>query len=141
MTTMPTAADSLTTPTDAPGEPTRRRLMSALSGAAFAGTALAIAAPSAEAASPDAELLAVLAEHVALEGQIYPQPAPATIAEEEEVWEAWAEPLMVRRQACLDRMCEVTTHTLEGFRARARTLLVWNDEYIRDLERMPQPDT
>ena len=128
------ATHAHSTPTAASGEPTRRRLMSALSGAAFAGTALVIAAPSAEAASPDAELLAVLAEHVALERQIFPEHGPATI-EEEEIWEVAVEPLQIRKSACLNCLCEMETHTLEGFRARARTLLVWNAEFIGGLER------
>ena len=127
------AEHAYTTPAAAPGEPTRRRLMCAISGATFAGTALVIAAPPAEAASPDAELLAVLAEHVALEKQIFPEHGPATI-EEEEIWEVAVEPLQIRKSDCLNRLCEMETHTLEGFRARARTLLVWNNEFMRGLE-------
>ncbi len=113
---------------------TRRHVLSALTGVAFTGTALAIAAPSAASDNPDAELLAVLAEFDALEKQIFPNPGPATI-EEEEVWEVWAEPLMVRRKDCLDRLCEMETRTLEGFRARVRSLLAWNDRLMPELEK------
>ncbi len=76
--------------------------MSAFSGAAFAGTALVIAAPSAAGANPDAELFAVLAEFDALEQQIFPQPGPARSLRRQ-IWEVRAAPLLERRRALLDR--------------------------------------
>ena len=123
-----------TTPPTAPGNsPTRRLILSAFKGAAFAGMAV-VGVPAEGSESPDAELLAVVAEFDALERQIFPEPPPATLAEEE-VWEVWAEPLMARRRACLDRLCELETHTLEGFRARARSLLAYDDRHIPELEK------
>ncbi len=135
--------------------PTRRLVLSALSGAALAGTALVIAAPSDAGTAPDmweatllaafrqmnphqkeaalagvlaftrpvradddTELLSVLAEFEALERQIYPQPGPATI-EEERAWDEHVAPLHERQGKLLDRVCELDTHTLEGFQARA----------------------
>ena len=46
----------------------------------------------------------------------------------------WAEPLMARRRACLDRLCEMETHTLEGFCARLRSLLAFDDLFMPELE-------
>ena len=140
--TMPKATDIPNTTTMSASQPatvagltctSRRGLLSGVGLAALAGAALAIATPSAASAHPNAELLAALAEFDALERQIFPDPPPATI--EEEVWEVWAEPLMARRRACLDRLCEMETHTLEGFRARARSLLAWDDRHMPELEK------
>ncbi len=83
-------------------------------------TLAAAEVPAATSPNPDAELFAVLSEFDALEKQIFPQPGPATLAEEA-IWEVWAEPLMERRRALLDRLCAIETRTLEGFRARVRT--------------------
>ncbi len=114
------ATHAHTTPTLAPGNPPSRRLiLSAFTGAAFAGMAV-VPAPADAAENPDAELFAVLSEFDALEKQIFPQPGPATLAEEA-IWEVWAEPLMERRRALLDRLCAIETRTLDGFRARVRT--------------------
>ena len=112
---------------------TRRGLLGASAAMVLAGAAL----PAVASTNPDAELLAVLAEFDALEAAIYPKPDPtaglATL-EEEQAWDDQVRPLHARQDALLERLCELETHTLEGFRARARTLLGWAELFMRDLQ-------
>ena len=131
------ATHALSIPAPEPGAPpTRRLVLSAFTGAAFAGVATT-AAPADAAENPDAELLAVLAEFTALEAAIYPplDPAhPATLESEAE-WDDAVQPLHARQKVLLDRMCDLPTHTLEGFRARARVLIMWAELFVHDLQK------
>ena len=65
------ATHAHSTPAPEPAQPpTRRRVMSAFSGAAFAGTALVIVTPSAASADPDAAFIALCASLEAVQRRI-----------------------------------------------------------------------
>jgi hypothetical protein len=107
--------------------PTRRGLLSGMAGAAVAGTALVMTAPIAAAAeSPDAELLAAIAQFDALERRIWPpEGRNCETFEEEHAADALAEPLKVEQRALLSRICTTPARTIDGLRARARSLVLW----------------
>ncbi len=108
--------------------PSRRLILSAFTGAAFAGMAV-VPAPADAAENPDAELLATLAEFDRLEREIWPPGVrgPDTIAGEEER-DVWIAPLQERQAELLDRICVLHAHTPQGHRARARSILLWDKE-------------
>jgi hypothetical protein len=129
--------DDTVTQAAAEPAPTRRRLLSACAGAAFAGAALVIAMPDAPAAEhPDAELLAALAEFDALEVQIHPPThlAPQTF-EAEQDFDNNIEPLRDRQRVVLAQICTLRATTPEGWQARARSFVVWKEGIGRPPEK------
>ena len=130
------ATHAHTTPTIAPGEPTRRRLL-AFAGAAIAGPAIALAASPTH---PDAALLAALAEFDRLEREMWPPgPGPATISEEEER-DARIAPLNDRQAELLGVICTMRATTLHGCIARARSLFVWDLEMQKAIAAGDDPE-
>ena len=110
---------------------TRRHVLGALAGAAFAGAGLVLAmpteAPTVTVTDPsdDADLLALIARFDAIERHIWGGHGPETI-EEEEAREAANKPLEDEQKALLQRICAMPTYTLDGLQARARSLLLWD---------------
>ena len=122
-------------------EPSRRRLLSAAVGAAFAGAALVIAAPTgAQPAGDDAELLAALGEFDALELRMFPPDFHAATIEEEHARDKRVAPLLAEQEALLDQICALRAVTPEGWRARARSLLAWDNEMSKSIAEIHDPE-
>ena len=132
---MPEADKQLSTPasptqslstTAQPSQSTRRSLFSGLGSAAF-GTALVVSMPLEPFAAdhPDAEFLSVLRRFREVEEAIFPAAGTGcqTIAEED-ARDIRMEPLRASLDALGDRVCALRATTPDGWRARARALLL-----------------
>ena len=115
----------------------RRNVLATLAGGVALTTLNVATLPAGATESADAELLAVLAEFEALEGAIYPprDPTRPPTIEDEAAWDDAVQPLHARQRALLDRICELPTHSLEGFRARAHALVMWTECLIADMQK------
>ena len=129
-----TTAASATPPPAQVGSPraSRRRLFTGFGRAALAG-ALAAAisrnADDSEPEHPDAELLSALARFGEIEHTIWPtEGAGCRTIEEEDARARLMAPLRAEQAALVNRACALRATTLDGLRARARVLLLWDTE-------------
>lgn len=115
----------------------RRQLLTAGAGALAAGGLLASApamtpgAANGSVSHPDAELLSLCAQHDAIQRRIddaYPHPATLEL---ERIWDAYREPLEDEQEELIQRMIEARAVTVDGFRARATSLLLWDPDSIK----------
>ena len=104
------------------GLTTRRGLM----GAALDGVAVGGAAPFLLPDSPDAPLLAALAEFDGLEIQVAEIMRGAIDIADEEKREAICEPLSARQRELLDFICRTPAQTVDGIRQRAISFRLWD---------------
>jgi len=107
-----------------PGAPkaTRRAAVLGTLAATMAGAGMTIAAAS--AAHPDAALLAALSEFDALELRIK---ASYGAIDDEAEGETFREPLHARQDTLLDQIFDLRAATLDGWTARARSMLIWDE--------------
>lgn len=130
---MPEADDQPSTPalpmpppSTAVDRSTRRSLFSGLGRAAL-GTALVASMPIEPFATdhPDAEILSVIGRIMEIEAAISPPAGSGyrTIAEED-AWEVRTAPLRATLDTLTERICDLRATTPDGWRARARALLL-----------------
>jgi hypothetical protein len=103
--------------------PTRRSALGFGAAAIVAGLATPAIAGGPD---PDGELIALCAEFDALERGIkayYPGGAKYILCDAER--DNATAPLDQEQRGLIDRMCELRASTLNGIRARARTLVLW----------------
>ncbi|MGI4793629.1 MAG: hypothetical protein ACRYG8_05985 [Janthinobacterium lividum] len=123
----------------------RRALLSAGATAALAGIAVAASVPPATAAlatvpvtHPDAKLITLCNRFIDLEQQKLAsfecQPKTITWEEERVVEEAERAPLVAAQERVVERLMELDTKTLDGFRARARALVIYDEQGWKDEE-------
>ena len=108
----------------------RRQLFAGIGRTAVAGALAAIVLLEVDAAEhPDAELLRVLARFGHLEETIWPAGGTGcqTIEEEDDRARLVA-PLRAEQAALVDHACALRAITLDGLRARAQVLLLWDTE-------------
>jgi len=78
----------------------------------------------------DAELLDLIARFDALERRInltYQEGHPAHIEDDHER-DAFKAPMEAEQEELLDRICDLEARTLQGFKARAASLILWSAE-------------
>ena len=75
---------------------------------------------------PDAELLAVCEQFSALELMLYPPGLGLETIEEEHARDERNEPLNAEQSSLVEKLWDLRATTLEGFQARARSLLLWD---------------
>ena len=124
---VPSTSASLMPPsTTTADRSTRRGLFSGLGRAAL-GTALVASMPMEPFASdhPDAEILSVIGRCMEIEAAICPPAGTGyrTIAEED-AWEVRTAPLRATLDTLTERVCDLRAKTPDGWRARARALLL-----------------
>ena len=127
----------MATPIDTPSgtrratAPSRRDLMSAAGFTALAGIAgVAVANP--DAPEPDAELIALCDRFIDLELQIETsferQDVRITYEEEKAIAAVERDPLVDQQKPIFEAMMQLRATTLEGLRARARALVIYDRE-------------
>ena len=115
---------------------TRRGLFSGLGRAAL-GTALVASMPMEPFASDhsDAEILGVIGRFKEVEAMIFPPSgAGGRTIDEEDAWEVHQAPLRAALDTLADRMCAMRARTPDGWRARARALLLPYPDLPTDAE-------
>ena len=106
-------------------------------GAALAGVAVGGASPFVLPDHPDAHLLSLLARFDEIERHVQSLFAQKTnTLEEEAAVDAATEPFKGAQSALLDEACSLSAVTLDGFRARAASLLLWDGEMQRNINRV-----
>jgi hypothetical protein len=105
-----------------------RRAMLSGSAALLTGVTAFLATQD-TAPNPDAELIALCAEIDALEDRMWGN-LPKMSDEEEKQHDAEIEPLRQKQLALIDQISDLTATTLDGFRARARTIAKWAPDLI-----------
>ncbi|MGI4797616.1 MAG: hypothetical protein ACRYG8_26940 [Janthinobacterium lividum] len=110
----------------------------ALASIAAASIVSATAAEAMPAVNPDAELIALCDRFIDLEQQklasFERQPKTITWEEERVAEEAERAPLVAAQERLVGRMLELDTKTLDGFRARARALVIYDEQGWKDEE-------
>jgi hypothetical protein len=110
--------------------PSRRALLGGtaalLAGAVVTATTIA---PQNGGASPDAELIALCAEIDALEDKIDSFTIKGATIEEEEAQDKLAQPFADEQEPLIVQLCDMPATTIEGIRARARTLVKWAPDW------------
>lgn len=121
---------------------TRRDMMSAAGFTALAGiAAVAIAKPDAQAVEPqgaDADLIALCDRFIELERQKLASygrdPRGISPAEERAIDDKERQPIWREQEELVAAMVEARATTLDGFRARARALVVYDQQGWADEE-------
>ena len=110
--------------------PSRRAMLTG-SGALLAGVTgfLAASGAATAAARPDAELFRLCAEIDALEDKISSFTIKGATLEEGQARDKLARPFADAQGALIAQLCDTPATTIEGIRARARTLLKWAPDW------------
>ena len=132
--TFNTLSASASPPPTIAGQPctARRGLLAGLAGigaVTLAGASLAGAAPAQAASGDDAELLATIAAFDALEREIKATyDGCGDTIEAEVAADLVRMPLKARQAPLLSRICALRAVTVQGWQARARSLMLWDGD-------------
>jgi hypothetical protein len=109
--------------------PSRRALLGGTA-ALLAGTVVAATTSAGTAAAtPDAELIALCAEIDRLEDKIDSFTIKGATLKEEEAQDLLAQPFADEQEPLIFQLCDMPATTIEGIRARARTLVKWAPDW------------
>ena len=91
----------------------------------------ATATPAVHAASPDGELIRLCRESDEMNRRIMAVYPIRALAEAEEECDRLTAPLQAALDDLLNHICAVRATAPEGFKARARTLALWNPDVLK----------